>query len=70
MTRSEATQQILDASREIARQMMRIQPAIVHLQAPETQSECIRAAHALTRELEIIKKQLLRLQDRDDSAPT
>lgn len=67
MTRSEAIKQILEASREIARQMMRIQPAIAHLQSQETQAECIRAAHGLTRELEVIKKQLLRLQDRDDS---
>lgn len=70
MTRSQASKQILDACREIALQLMKIHPAISHLQDDTTQADCIRATHQLTCELETIKKKLLKLQNRDDSVAT
>ena len=67
MTREEATDKIEAACKEIALQMMKIQPTIRHLADEETEADCVRAAYALTKELEIIKKKLIRLQNRDGS---
>ena len=68
MSRNEASKQILDACREIAKHLMKITPAIPHLQDESTQLDCLKAAHQLTRELETIKKRVIQLQNRDDSA--
>lgn len=68
MTRDEAIQQIQDACKTIALQMMKIHPAIGSLNDTETQSDVIKAAHSLTVELETIKKKLIRLQQRDGSS--
>jgi hypothetical protein len=68
MTQQEAIAQIQTACREIALQMMKIHPAIPHLEDPQTKADCIQAAHQLTTELEVIKKKLIKLQQRDDSA--
>ena len=47
--------------------MMKIQPTTDHLGDEETQAEITKAAYKLTIELEVIKKKLIRLQQRDDS---
>ena len=67
MERAAAIQQIRDASRDIARQMMKIHPAIPHLGNPETQGEILKALHQLTVELEVVKKKVGRLERDDDS---
>jgi len=67
MTRDEAIEQIQAACREIALQMMKVHPAIRHLDDEATRTDCVKAAHQLTTELETIKKKLIRLQNRDDS---
>ncbi|MBU6303309.1 MAG: hypothetical protein KGS60_17310 [Verrucomicrobia bacterium] len=61
------SEQILEACKQIALQLMKIHPAIGRLNAPEAQSNCLKAAHQLTVELETIKKQIIRLKQRDDS---
>ncbi|MFT5469469.1 MAG: hypothetical protein ACI8UO_004590 [Verrucomicrobiales bacterium] len=66
MTREEATAKIQDACKEIALQMMKVQPTIRHLGHEETEADCVRAAYQLTIELEIIKKKLIRLQNRGE----
>ena len=67
MERAAAIQQIRDACREIARQMMKIHPAVSHLGHTETQEEVIKAMHLLTVELEIVKKKVGRLEREDES---
>lgn len=68
MQQDDAIHQIQEACKQIALQMMKVQPAIQHLGDEETQSELFKTAHQLTIELETIKKKLIRLQKRDDSA--
>lgn len=67
MTREEAIAQIQEACRQISIAMMKVHPAISHLDDAETQSDTIKAAHQLTVELEVIKKKMIRLQNRDGS---
>jgi len=68
MSRDEAIQQIQDNCKTIALQMMKIHPAVRALQDEQTQSDILKSAHQLTIELEVIKKKLIQLQKRDDSA--
>ncbi|MEM7146156.1 MAG: hypothetical protein AAF591_13540 [Verrucomicrobiota bacterium] len=68
MTRDEAIEHIQGACKEIALQMMKLHPAVGSLGDEETQGDVLKAAHQLTVELETIKKKLIRLQNRDDSA--
>ena len=67
MEKTAAIQQIRDACREIARQTMKIHPALPHLGHPETQSDVLKALHQLTVELEVVKKKIGRLEREDDS---
>ncbi len=68
MERADAIAQIEDACKTISLAMMRVNPAVRHLDDPETQSDVIKAAHQLTVELEVIKKKMIRLKGRDDSS--
>lgn len=68
MEKADAIQQIRDACREIARQMMKIHPAVPHLGDPVTQDELFRSLHQLTVELEIVKKKVGKLERTDDSS--
>ncbi|HUF64253.1 MAG TPA: hypothetical protein VMN36_19405 [Verrucomicrobiales bacterium] len=68
MNREEAIQQIQESCKAIALQMMKVHPAVGALGDAETQADVLKAAHALTVELETIKKKLIRLQKRDDSS--
>lgn len=67
MERAAAIAQIEDACRTISLAMMKVNPAVRHLDDAETQNDVIKAAHQLTVELEVIKKKLIRLKGRDDS---
>ena len=67
MEKAAAIQQIRDACREIARQMMKIHPAVPHLGHAETQEDVFKALHQLTVELEIVKKKVGRLEREDES---
>ncbi|MFN0129595.1 MAG: hypothetical protein ACKV19_23255 [Verrucomicrobiales bacterium] len=51
----------------ISLEMMKLHPAARALGDAEVQAVILKAAHQLTVELEIIKKQVIRLQQRDDS---
>ena len=66
--RDDAINKIQEACKQIALQFMKIHPALPKLEHAETQNECLKSLHSMTTELEIIKKRLIRLQDRDDSA--
>lgn len=67
MSRDASIQQIQEACKTIALQMMKIQPAVPGLEDEETQNAITKAAYQLTIELETIKKKLIKLQNRDDS---
>ena len=67
MTRPEAIQQIRDAAKTIALQMMKIHPALPHLQDRETMADSLKALHEMTVNLEIVKKKIGRLERQDDS---
>jgi hypothetical protein len=68
MERADAIKQIQEACKLIALQFMKIHPAIRHLSDQETQSESLKAMHEMTVHLEVIKKKLIKLEQRDDSA--
>jgi thymidylate synthase ThyX len=67
MDRTTAIAQIREACKNIALQMMKIQPVIPKLEDAATQADCIKAAYELTIQLEIIKKKIGRLEKQDDS---
>ena len=52
----------------IALQFMKIHPAIGKLEDPETQADALKSMHEMTVHLEVIKKKLIKLQQRDDSS--
>lgn len=68
MTREQAIERIEGACKVIALEMMKVTPAARHLGDEETTAEVVKAAYQLTIELEVIKKKLIRLKGRDDSA--
>ena len=67
MTRDEAIQRIQTTCQTISLEMMKIHPATRALGDEAVQAVILKAAHQLTVELEIIKKQVIWLQHRDDS---
>lgn len=67
MERPAAIAQIREASKNIALQFMKIHPALPGLQDPDTMSDCIKALHEMTVNLEIIKKKIGKLERSDDS---
>ncbi len=68
MERDAAIAQIEDACKTISLAMMKVMPAVRHLADEETQADVLKSAHQLTVELEVIKKKMIRLKGRDDSA--
>ena len=67
MERDDAINTIQEACKNIALQFMKIHPALPGLAAPDVQDECLKSLHAMTTELETIKKRLIRLKGADDS---
>jgi len=68
MTREEAITKIEGSCKVIALEMMKITPAARQLGDEEVTADVVKAAYQLTIELEVIKKKLIRLRGRDDSA--
>lgn len=68
MTREEAIERIEAACKAIALEMMKVTPAARHLGDEDTTADVVKAAYQLTIELESIKKKLIKLKGRDDSA--
>lgn len=66
--RDEAIEKIQEACKQIALQLMKIGPSIQKLENEATQDDIVKASYKLTIELEIIKKKLIKLQDRDGSS--
>lgn len=68
MEKPEALKQIREACNNLARELMRIHPAVPALGNKEAQDEILKTLFELTRSIETIKKRLARLEARDDSA--
>jgi len=66
MDRAEASEKIKDHCKTIALEMMDLNPAITHLDDEETQKALFEASYELTKQLEIIKKRVIKLERRGD----
>jgi len=67
MDRAAATQQIRDVCNSVSRELMRIHPAVPALADQETQDEIYKTLFELTKQVEIIKKRLAKLEAKDES---
>jgi hypothetical protein len=63
-----AHKEIYDRVIQIAGQVTALHPLVATLQDPTAKDAVFKALFELTRQVEVIKKQLLRLEKRDDSA--
>lgn len=68
MDRSTAIQQIRDACNTLAAGVTRIHPLLPALADEPTKAEIVKALFELTKQVEMVKKQIMRLEKRDDSA--
>ena len=66
MDRAEASDKIKTHCKTIALEMMDLNPAITHLDDQETQEALFEASYELTKQLEIIKKRVIKLERRGD----
>jgi hypothetical protein len=67
MDRSSAIAQLREQCHTIAAAVTRMHPLAPSLDDKPTQDEIMKALFGLTREVEVVKKQLLKLERRDDS---
>lgn len=68
MERNEAIQKIREQANEIATSVTAIHPLVPGLADQATQAELLKALYELTKNVEVVKKQLLKLEKRDDSS--
>ena len=66
MNRAEASEKIKAHCKTIALEMMDLNPIITHLDDQETQEALFEASYELTKQLEIIKKRVIKLERRGD----
>ena len=65
MDRSKASEKIKGSCKTIALEMMELNPAIASLNDSETQEALFEASYELTKQLEVIKKRVIKLERRD-----
>ena len=63
-----AIQEIREQANQIATSITAIHPLVPKLADSATQAELFKALFELTKQVEIVKKHLLKLEKRDDSA--
>ena len=68
MDRTEASQQIREHCNAIATSGMKIHPLLNALGDDATKGEIVKALFEITKNVEVVKKQVMRLEKRDDSA--
>ena len=68
MDKDDAIKQIRDACNNLSRELMRIHPAVPALADKAAQDEIFKTLYELTKQVEIIKKRLAKLEAKDDSA--
>lgn len=67
MNQEEASEKIKGHCKTIALEMMDLNPAITYLDDQETQEALFEASYELTKQLEVIKKRVIKLERRDKS---
>lgn len=67
MDRKAAAEQIRSVCNTIARELMKIHPAVPALQHEETQKVIYETVYELTKNVETIKKKLARMEAADES---
>ena len=67
MEQAEAIQVIQDACADIAREMMKITPAVSALQDEKTKEKMFQTLYELTANVETIKKQVGKISKSDDT---
>jgi hypothetical protein len=70
MDRTAASQQIREQCNTIATAGMKIHPLLNSLGDDATKGEIVKALFEITKNVEVVKKQVMRLEKRDDSALT
>lgn len=68
MDRPTTISEIREACNAIATSVTRIHPLLPALADEPTKSEIVKALFELTKNVEVVKKQVMRLEKRDDSA--
>jgi len=68
MDKPAAIRQIRDACNNLSRELMRLHPAVPALADKEAQDEIYKTIFELTKQVEVIKKRLAKLEAKDDSA--
>jgi hypothetical protein len=68
MDRPEAITQIRNTCTQIASGITSLHPLLPALADEPTKAEIVKALFELTKNVEVIKKQVMRLEKRDDSA--
>jgi hypothetical protein len=68
MDRATAIEQIRAQAQQIAASVTALHPLLPALGDEPTKTEIIKALFELTKNVEIVKKQVMRLEKRDDSA--
>jgi hypothetical protein len=68
MERNAAIARIREQTNQIAANVTAIHPMVPDLADPPTQAELLKALYELTKSVEVVKKQLLKLEKRDDSS--
>jgi hypothetical protein len=70
MDRPTATSQIRTICNDLSAGITRLHPLLPALDDEPTKSEIIKALFELTKNVEVVKKQLMKLERRDDSSLT
>ena len=69
MNQEEASEKIKDHCKIIALEMMDLNPAITYLDDQETQEALFEASYELTKQLEVIKKRVIKLERGNECGP-
>lgn len=67
MDRATAAQQIRDICNTISTAGMKLHPLLPALDDEPTKAEIVKAIFEITKNVEVVKKQVMRLEKRDDS---
>ena len=68
MDRATASQQIREHCNVVSTAVMKVHPLLNGLGDDATKGEIVKALFEITRNVEIVKKQVMRLEKRDDSS--
>lgn len=68
MDRTAASQQIREHCNTVSTAVMKIHPLLNALGDDATKGEIVKALFEITKNVEVVKKQVMRLEKRDDSA--